>query len=63
MNANNNNIMNSQIFHFIKYDHSGHRRSQNVTFMFILTLTYVLMDNVLSLFQISMARAPISCRI
>ena len=41
----NANIMNTQIFHFIKYDFNGHWRSQNVTFMFILTLTYVLMDN------------------
>ena len=44
-------IMNTQIFHFIKYDLNGPRRSQQVTFMFILTLTYVLMDNCLSLFN------------
>ena len=37
--------MNTQIFNLIKNDLNGHRRSQNVTFMFILTLTYVLMDN------------------
>ena len=46
----NANIMNTQIFHLIKYDLNGHWRSQKVTFMFILTLTYVLMDNFLSLF-------------
>ena len=37
--------LNTQIFHLIKYDLNGHSRSQNVTFMFIITLTYVLMDN------------------
>ena len=42
--------MNTQIFHLIKYDLNGHLMSQNVPFMFILTLTYVLMDNLLSLF-------------
>ena len=46
----NANIMNTQIFHLIQYDLNGHLRSQNVTFMFILNLTYVLMDNFLSLF-------------
>ena len=42
--------MNTQIFYLIKYDLNGHLRSQKVTFMFILTLTYVLMDNFLYLF-------------
>ena len=42
--------MNMQIFHLIKYDLNDHWRSQNVTFMFILTLTYVLIDNFLSLY-------------
>ena len=46
----NANIMNTQIFNPIKYDPNGHCRSQKVTFMFILTLTNVLMDNFLSLF-------------
>ena len=46
----NADIMNTQIFHLIKYDLNDNWRSQNVTFMFILTLTYVLMDNFLSLF-------------
>ena len=45
----NANIMNTQIFNLIKYDLNGHCRSQKVTFMFILTLTYVLMDNFLTL--------------
>ena len=36
----NANIMNTQIFHFIKYDLNNHLRSQNVTFMFISTLTF-----------------------
>ena len=44
----NANIMNTQIFHFTKYDLNGQRRSQKVTFMFSLTLTYGLMDNFLS---------------
>ena len=39
----NANIMNTQIFHLIKYN-------LNVNFIFILTLTYVLLDNFLSLF-------------
>ena len=43
--------MNTQIFQLIKYDLNGHGRSQNITFMFNLTITYVLMDNFLSLFQ------------
>jgi hypothetical protein len=42
--------MNTQIFQPFKYDLNGDWRSQKVTFMFILTLTYVLMDNFLSLF-------------
>ena len=42
----NDNVMNTQIFHLIMYDLIGHLRSQKVTFMFILTLTYVLMDNI-----------------
>ena len=42
--------MYSQVFNLIKYDLNGHWRSQNVTFMFILTLTFVLMDNYLSFF-------------
>ena len=46
----NANIMNTQIFHLIKYDLNGHLGPQGVTFMFILTLTYALMDNFLSLF-------------
>ena len=33
-----------QIFNLIKYDLNGYWRSQKVTFMFILTLTFVLMD-------------------
>ena len=37
------NILNTQIFHIIKYDLKGHRRSQYVTFMFILTLTSFLL--------------------
>ena len=41
----NANIMNTQIFHLIKYDLSGHLRSQYVIFTFILNLTYVLIDN------------------
>ena len=45
--------MNTQIFNFIKYDLNGHLRSQKVTFMFIITLTYVLMDNCLSLFLLT----------
>ena len=45
----NANFVNTQIFHFITYDLNGHERSQNVTFMFFLTLTNVLMDNFLSL--------------
>ena len=48
----NANIMNMQIFLFLNYDLNGHIRSQKVTFKFILTLTYVLMDNCLSLFYI-----------
>ena len=48
----NANIMNTQIYTFNKYDLNGHWRSQKVTFMLILTLTYVLMDNFLSLFMI-----------
>ena len=47
----NAKIMNTQIFHFIKYDLNGHQRSQKVTFMIILTLPYVLMDKFLSLFN------------
>ena len=43
-------IMNMQIFNFIKYDLNGHRRSQKISFMFMLTLIYVLMDNFLFLF-------------
>ena len=43
--------MNKQIFDLIKYDLNGHWRSQKVTFMFVFTLTYVLMDNILSLFM------------
>ena len=39
------------IFYLIKYHLNGHWRSQKVTF--ILTLTYVLMDNFLSLFLFS----------
>ena len=46
----NSKIKNTQIFYLIKYDLNGHWRSQKVTFMFILILTYVLMDNLLSLF-------------
>ena len=46
----NANIMNTQIFYLIKYDLKGHWGSQKFTVMFILTLTYVLMDNFLSLF-------------
>ena len=46
----NANIMNMQIFHLFKYDLKGHWRSQKVTFMFILTLTYILMDGFWSLF-------------
>ena len=46
----NANIMNTQISYFVKYDLNGHWRSQNVALMFILTLTYVLKDNFLSLF-------------
>ena len=42
----NPNIMNTQIFHLIKYD-----LTQKVTFMFILTITYVIMDNFLSFFR------------
>ena len=39
------------IFHLIKYDLKGHWRSQKLNFMFILiSLTYVLMDNFLSLY-------------
>ena len=48
----NADIMNTQIFNLIKYDLNGNWRSQNVTFMFILTLTYVLIDNFLSLFSL-----------
>ena len=55
----NANIMNTQIFYIMKYHLNGHQRSQKVTFMFISTLTYVLMDNFLSLFQIR--SIPISC--
>ena len=40
----NADIMNTQIFCFFKYDLNGHWRSQKVTFMFILTLTYVLYE-------------------
>ena len=43
MNAN----INMQIFHLIRHDNW---RSQKVTFMFILILTYVRMDNFLFLF-------------
>ena len=49
----NHNNMNTQIFFNIKYDLNGHGRSQMVTFMFILTLTYVFMDNFLSLFSLA----------
>ena len=42
--------MNTLIFHFIKYDLNGHLRTQNATFLFNLTLTYVLLENFLSLF-------------
>ena len=45
------NIKNTKIFHLFKYDLNGPWRSQNVTFMFISTMTYVLMDNFLSLFS------------
>ena len=41
----NANIMNTQTFILIKYDHNVRWRSQKVTFMFILTWTYILMDN------------------
>ena len=44
----NANIMNTQIFYLIKYDPNGHLRLKKVTFMFILTLTYVPMENFLS---------------
>ena len=47
----NANILNIHIFHLFKYDLNGHCRSQKVTFMFILILTYVLMDKFLSLFK------------
>ena len=33
------------LFPSIKFDLKGNLRSQKVNFMFILTLTYVLMDN------------------
>jgi hypothetical protein len=46
----NANLMNTQIFHLIRYDLKGHWRSKKVNFMFILILTYVLLDNFLSLF-------------
>ena len=46
----NANIMNTQIYHLIKYDLNSYSRSQKATFMFILNLTYVLMDNFLSLY-------------
>ena len=46
------NFMNAQIFYSIKYDLNGQWRSQKVTFMFILSLTYVLMDNFLFTFSI-----------
>ena len=54
----NDNIMNTQIFHLIKYDLNVHWRSQKVTFMFSLTLTYVLMDNFLSLFTMILIIIP-----
>ena len=44
--------MNTQIFNLIQSDLNGHKRSQNATFMFILTLTYVLMDICLCLLSI-----------
>ena len=46
----NSNIINTQIFYFIKYELNGYWRSLNLTFMFILTFTYFLMNNFLSLF-------------
>ena len=36
------NLMDTQIFHLIKYDLDRHLRLQKVTFMIILTFTYVL---------------------
>jgi hypothetical protein len=45
----NANIMNTQICMTSKVIEG---RSQKVNFMFILTLTYVLMDNFLSLFSL-----------
>ena len=39
-----------QICHLIKYDINGQWTSQKVTLMFILTLSYFIMDNFLSLF-------------
>ena len=47
----NAEITNTHIFYLIKYDLNGHIGSQMVTFMFILTLIYVLMGNFLSLFS------------
>ena len=38
----NANIMNTQVFQLIMYDLNYHWRSENITFMFILILTYVL---------------------
>ena len=46
--------MNTQIINLIKYDLNGHGRSQNDTSIFIITLTYVLMDNFLSLLDIQL---------
>jgi hypothetical protein len=43
--------MNTQKFQLINYDLNSHWRSQKITFMFSLTLTYVHMDNFLSLFE------------
>ena len=47
----NANIMHTQIFNLIKNDLNGHWRSQKITFKFISTITYVLMDNFLSFFK------------
>ena len=50
----NANIMNTQIFNLIKYDLNGHIRSQKVTFMFILTLTFVLVSYNVAIWPINL---------
>ena len=59
----NANIMNTQIFHVNKFDLNGHWRSQKVTFMIILTFTYALMDNFLSIFFFKSDYVMLSIRI